>query len=120
MSTTFDPSIFPARWQQHHAQQALTAWRASDLTVRAFGLRHGLHTQRLHHWFRRLGAMPPPKRRASRSRRASPSFVELVVPEPTRPAQQDPFAIEFDGVTIRVPPIFEPDALSELLAVLRC
>ncbi|MCP4870144.1 MAG: hypothetical protein GY898_15650 [Proteobacteria bacterium] len=120
MTIPFDPSIFPARWEEHHARQALTAWRESKLTIRAFGRLHRVQQKRLVRWFRRLGAIAAPARRASRSRPSPPSFVELVVPEPVRPAQQDPFAIEFDGVTVRVPPIFEADALSELLAVLRC
>jgi len=129
MSSTFDPSIFPARWHERHARQTLAAWRASGLSVRAFGARHGVQEKRLHRWFRELGAWPSPKPRASRSSpkpRASrsslpaPAFVELVVPESARPPQREPFVIELDGVTVRVPPCFEPAALSELLGVLRC
>ena len=120
MSSTFDPSIFPARWHEHHARQALAAWRASGLSVRAFGARHGVQEKRLHRWFRELGAWPSPKPRASRSSPPAPAFVELVVPESARPPQREPFVVELGDVTVRVPPHFEPAALSELLGVLRC
>ncbi len=120
MSSTFDPSIFPARWREYHAQQALVAWRASGLSVRAFGRRHGVQEKRLGRWFRKLGALPGPKSRPSRSTSSPPSFVELVVPEAVRPTQREPFVIELDGLAVRVPPTFEPAALSELLGVLRC
>lgn len=42
------------------------------------------------------------------------------MPEAPRPPQREPFVVEFDGVAVRVPPAFEPAALSELLGVLRC
>ena len=148
MSSRFDPSIFPARWDEHHARQALIAWRASGLSVRAFGIRHDLQVKRLYRWFERLGAgrlasaVGRPAGAPSSARRSAPSsppplaFVELVTaapagpsrPTPTpashptsaRPPQREPFVIELGGVTLRVPPCFEPAALSELLGVLRC
>lgn len=120
MSSTFDPSIFPARWHEHHARQALIAWRSSGLSVRAFGARHGVQEKRLHRWFRKLEAWPPPRPRAPRRTQPPPAFVELFVAEPERPRQREPFVIELDGVAVRVPPGFDPAGLSELLAVLRC
>ena len=120
MSSTFDPSIFPPRWHEHHGRKALIAWRASGLSVRAFADRHGVQSKRLHRWFRRLDAWPPPTPRASPRTQPAPAFVELVVTEPERPRQREPFVLELDGVAVRVPPAFEPAALCELLAVLRC
>lgn len=60
MPDPFDPSMFPPRWSEHHARQALSAWRASGLSVRTFARRHGVQEKRLYRWFRRLGAWPPP------------------------------------------------------------
>ena len=90
MPDTFDPSMFPPRWSEHNARQALSAWRASGLTVRAFARRYGVPAQRLHRWFRRLGAWPPPITRSPRASAAAPSFVELLITEwapPRRPVR---------------------------------
>ena len=122
MSRSFDPTTFPSRWREADAREALVAWRSSGLSVCAFARRHGLHSKRLYRWFRRLGA--PPSARAGRAATppASPSFVEVVVPQPETQAreQRDPFVVQVSDAVVQVPPCFDRTALADLLGVLRC
>jgi transposase-like protein len=59
------------RWSEEEAQQMLAQWRESGLSLTAFARRHGLQTQRLCFWKKRLGEEPV---------RLLPATVAMVAP----------------------------------------
>jgi hypothetical protein len=92
------------RWRAKEARAILKRLDASGLSVREFGARHGLETQRLYRWRAQL---------ASSGAVAGPPFVEI---------ERSPgVAIEVvlrSGHVIRVPDGFGEDALRRVVAVL--
>jgi hypothetical protein len=84
-------------------------WRASSLTAREFGARHGLDPRTLRWWAWKL----------RRSRPARPAFVEVRVP-PAMPAME-PGAVEVllrGGARLRVGAGFDPAHLRAVVAAL--
>lgn len=88
------------RWSEEDARKAIGALEESGQPVSVFAARHGLDTQRLYLWRRRL-------------RQSRPAFIEV---KPTAPR-----CIEVElgsGRVLRVPEHFDAASLRELLEVL--
>jgi transposase-like protein len=89
------------RWSEEDARKAIGALEESGQPVSVFAARHGLDTQRLYLWRRRL----------RQTRR--PAFIEV------KPAAARHIEIELrSGRVLRVPEHFDAASLGELLEVL--
>jgi hypothetical protein len=99
------------RWTEGDARVVLAALEESGKPVRVFAEEHGIDPQRLHAWRRRVAG-------GDRT-----TFRELIVRRsgtPTVFASGDWFEVVLpSGVSVRVPPSFDPAALERLLAVLQ-
>ncbi len=94
------------RWTTVDARSALTALRASGLSLAAFAAREGLEAQRLYRWRRQLSAR-------TRSARATPAFVEI------RPRGAEPVEVVLrSGRVLRVSDSISAPALERLVVVL--
>lgn len=96
-------------WRQAEAEQALAAWAASGLSLRAFSRRHKTSLWRLKRWQRRLGS------------EAWPVFhrVQIVEGAERQPAR-DAAEVELvlaGGRRVAVRSGFDPRALEELVRV---
>ena len=94
------------RWTRTDARAALSALRASRLSVAAFAAREHLDAQRLYRWRRQLSA-------ASRVAQVDPAFVEI------RPRQAEPVEVVLrSGRVLRVSESISSLALERLVLVL--
>ena len=99
------------RWTVDDAKEALAAQEQSGLTMRAFATREGLDTQRLERWRRRLAA--PAFEEVARPEVAAATHSEVVAT-----AQRERFEIVLrEGRIVRVPELFDANALLRLLEV---
>jgi transposase len=101
------------RWNEEDAREVLAALDRSGQSVSAFAAEHGLDTQRVYLWRRRL--------RGSSAGAERSTFREVIVRP--RPSVLGSDAARFEivlgsGMTVRVPPSFDADALGRLLDVL--
>jgi hypothetical protein len=95
-------------------REAITAFPASGLSVRAYCLRHGLHEKRFYTWRRNLGLSPVSRPDPSASHDPITAFVPVrVVSDPTAEV------VLPGGVTLRVPLSAEPTHVARLVAALR-
>lgn len=102
------------RWTEREAAEILAAQEASGLTVKEFASREGVSPQRLWRW-----------RRARVSGVETPVFEEVARPapvalcrEPLIAVPQQPFEVVLSrGRIVRVPPLFDGDALRRLLMI---
>lgn len=94
------------RWTPADARSALSALRASGLSLAAFAAREGLEPQRLYRWRRQVSAR-------SGSAGAAPAFVEI------RPRSAELVEIVLrSGRVLRVCESISPPSLERLVAVL--
>jgi transposase-like protein len=94
------------RWTKADAQAAMSALRASGLSVTAFAARERLDAQRLYRWRRRLSA-------TKSAALAAPAFVEIQ-PLPVEPVE----IVLRSGRVLRVSERISTLALERLVAVL--
>lgn len=114
------PTKPPTAYTDDERRALLAQQEASGMTVQAFALSVGLPMGTLSHWRWRLR-----QRDQKHAPAASPSprFVQVAV-EPTRteapkPGPVQPFELVFPrGLVLRVPVLFDPLALRQLLQVL--
>jgi transposase-like protein len=100
------PSFDSPRWTEADARVVLEALARSGQSVRDFAERHGLDPQRIYLWRRRVAGG------------VRTTFREVVVraaPASTTETQGSVFELTLaSGVTIRVPPSFNAEALTRL------
>jgi transposase-like protein len=99
------------RWTEGDAREVLAALRRSGKSVGEFAAEHGLDPQRVYLWRRRLGE-------AERT-----IFQEVIVRPAARRAVPEAVGNSFEivlasGDVVRVPPLFDGEALARLLEVL--
>jgi len=97
------------RWTRVEAQAAIDALEASGEPVARFAARHGVDTQRLYSWRRRLRALALP---------SVPAFVEINTT--TAALASEAFEVVLQtGEVVRVPTRFDDGALRRLLSIVR-
>ncbi len=101
-----------SRWTAEDAREVIAALNRSGQAVTVFAAEHGLDTQRVYGWRRRL--------RASSAGAEPTRFRELMVrPSIVSGANGVGFEIVLrSGTTVRVPASFDPGTLERLLDVL--
>jgi hypothetical protein len=100
------PYLNRRRWTRADARTALSALRASRLSVAVFAARERLCAQRLYRWRRRLSA-------TNRAAQVAPAFVEI------RPRQAEPVEVILrSGRVLRVSESISALALERLVLVL--
>jgi transposase-like protein len=95
------------RWSAEDARAVLDRLESSGLSVRAFAAREGLEVHRLYRWRRLLG------RSGRVARSAGPAFIEV-----SRVATAIIEVVLRTGHVVRVPSVFEEQALRRVVSVL--
>jgi hypothetical protein len=95
-------------------------WRASGLTTEEYAAEIGVKANTLKHWSWVLGrdrrSVAPPRRAA---RQREPAFVEVSPPRDVPQTSAEPIEVVVrDGVRVRVPTVFDVDALRRVIAAL--
>jgi transposase-like protein len=106
------------QWSASKAKRVLAAAERSGLSLEAFAREQGVTPQRLYWWRKRLReqreAATENKTTALVPTRPAMSFVELAV-EPEQRASIE--IVLGNGRIVRVPPAFDDDTLSRVLAI---
>lgn len=108
--------------REEEMRAVLAKWERSDLPLSRFAKREGVAVKTLYRWRRRLGVGDDLVRRGrppGRSEDAS-LFTEMRIASQPASLATSMFEVVFcDGITVRVPEHFDPDALRILLTTLR-
>jgi hypothetical protein len=95
------------RWTHADAVCLVTAWNDTGDSLAAFARAIGCHHIRLRRWAKHLETTPTP------TPTTPIRFMQLTPPPPTTPIE-----LIIEGITIRIPPDFDPTTLRRLLATL--
>lgn len=94
-------------------------WRDGGLSAGEFAAELGVNPRTLTYWKWRLGSESKKRTQVSAPTVAmapQPTFVEVTPPSPE---QHEPFELVVGGLIVRVPCVFDAEALKRLIAAVR-
>lgn len=108
-----------SEYSDDERRELLARQKASGMSIREFAATLGLSGATISHWRWRLSR----KAASSTAHKDEPTFVQLAVDRPEPPSQRRCATTHFElqlasGLIVRVPMVFDKDALAQLLSVL--
>lgn len=102
-----------ARWSEHEARGALSAWKKSGLPLDTFAKKCGIVPQRLRNWRKKLDGA------TTTALATTDAPVQLLPVQVTTPKRGEPVAVYLrSGHVVRVGRGFDEDAFSRVIALL--
>ncbi len=103
-----------ARWSEHEARSAISAWRKSGMSIEQFARERGLVPQRIYWWRKKLEGAAKPA-----SKPAGMALLPVQVTPPSRQARGEPVAVFLrTGHIVKVGRGFDEEAFARVVAVL--
>ncbi len=103
-----------ARWSEHEARGAISAWRKSGLSIEQFARERGLVPQRLYWWRKKLEGAAKPAAKST-----AMALLPVQVTPPSRQARGEPVAVFLrTGHIVKVGRGFDEEAFARVVAVL--
>ncbi len=103
-----------ARWSEHEARGAISAWRKSGLSIEQFARERGLVPQRIYWWRKKLEGSGKPAAKST-----AMALLPVQVTPPSRQTRGEPVAVFLrTGHIVKVGRGFDEEAFARVVAVL--